>query len=64
MVGFLKCANCGEKIEPNKMYYQCKDNFLLSKYFDCAEQSVFCSQECFCAWCSLDLEFNEQEVDL
>lgn len=59
----MECANCKKEIGKNEMYYQCKDNFLLVKYFDNEQQSIFCSTDCFCEWCSLDLEFNEKIKD-
>lgn len=38
------CACCGKKIE--KDYLKVLDNYLLVKYFDTDEESIFCSDEC------------------
>lgn len=39
-----RIEKCGKKIE--KEYMKVLDNFLLVKYFDTDEESIFCSDEC------------------
>lgn len=46
------CANCGDLITSE--VYMCLDNFLQVKYFENNELNRFCSQRCFCEYCSLD----------
>ena len=55
----MNCSTCGEYLE-NK-YYKCLDNYLQVKYFDTEEENIFCSQECFCKYLSLEEMEAEDE---
>lgn len=62
MMGLKKiCAVCGKEIDE---YIMVGDNFLQQKYFDSAEDNVFCSIGCLCSTLSLievDENGNEHE---
>jgi len=55
----MNCSTCGEYIEDN--YYKCLDNYLQAKYFENDEENIFCSEECFCKYLSLELICDEEE---
>jgi hypothetical protein len=57
------CANCGCDIHKGDTYYKVKDNYLLVKYFDSDEDSIFCSQDCLCEALSADMETCEEPTD-
>lgn len=59
----MKCANCGKDIEKDETYYKVNDNFLLIKYFDTDEDSIFCSQECICEALSIDCLTCEEQSE-
>ena len=40
------CAHCGTEIEEGMRYFMVGDNYLQVKYFDSAEDNVFCCTDC------------------
>lgn len=58
----MNCSTCREYIEDT--YFKCLDNFLQVKYFDTEEENIFCSQECFCKYLSLEeIEIDKEQLN-
>ena len=55
----MNCSTCGDYIED--IYFKCLDNFLQVKFFDTEEENIFCSEECFCKYLSLENFCIEEE---
>ena len=60
MSNIMYCQQCDAEIKDE--YYVCKDNFMVIKYLYDTE-NVFCSQECFCDYCSLEIEFKDERKE-
>ena len=56
------CANCGLPITETERRLRCRDNYLISKYFDSEENNIFCSEECFCEALSVKDYGDETEM--
>lgn len=56
------CANCGMPIYENEKRLRCRDNYLISKYFDSEENNIFCSEDCFCEALSVKEYLDEDEM--
>ena len=56
------CANCGMPIYENEKRLRCRDNYLISKYFDSDENNIFCSEDCLMEALSVKEYADEDEM--
>ena len=56
------CANCGLPITETERRLRCRDNYLISKYFDSEENNIFCSESCLLESLSVEEYANEDEM--
>lgn len=59
-----KCSYCNLKINTEvDTYFKCLDNFIQVKYFDCEDENIFCSKECFCNYVQLEETGGDSDID-